>query len=147
MTTFVISGLMSLAVLTILAVAACLLYKIWKVITLSFVSREFNEVDRKGVREAVRKIGDKDVLGYLGKDPAPADVQMFLQYVYAFNRIGGGIRRGYLSKVIFKTWMPFWFVDHWKKFQSLVEQERKRRNIPDLYGNFEWLAAYCAKKK
>jgi len=149
MTTFVISGAMSLIVLVLLLATACLLYKIWRVTTLSFVSREFNEMDRKGVREEMRKMGDEDILKHLGRGPTPSDIQAqrFLQYVYAFNRIGGGIKKGYLSKVIFETWMPFWFVDHWKKFQPLVEQERKRRKIPGLYGNFEWLANYCAKKK
>jgi hypothetical protein len=112
-------------------------------LSIAFVKTELNEADRKGARELLRVMGNKDILDFLGKKPKPAKVQTFLQLIYTFNRIAWGIRSEFLSKrAIFGMWLPLWFCENWRKLKPLIERERKRRKIygDKLYGHFEWLA-------
>ncbi len=117
----------------------CLLYVIWQLLSVSFVARAFDEA--KEARELLRKMGDQNILEFLGPEPDSAKVQILLQLVYAFNRIGAGIQKGYLNqKAIFDLWKPYWFYQKWMDLKALIEQERDRRKTPDLYEHFQWLA-------
>ena len=141
-----IAGVILFVVLAVIAI--CFLKRLWGVLTLSFVSAQFDEVDRKGAREELRKMktSGKDITLYLGDDTTKT--QMFLQFVYALNRIGAGIRKGTLSRgIIFEAWSPQWFVENWKAFEPLIKKERERRKIENLYNSFEWLSKECSKGK
>ncbi len=133
----------------LLVVIAFLLYRLWGAVTLLFVSEQFNEADRKGAREELRRMKTKkppvSLLSYLKNDPAKT--QVILQYVYAFNRIGVGIRyRALRSDIIFKCWLPTWFIDTWETLKPLIDSERKRRNLPEFANSAEWLINECRKK-
>ncbi len=132
-----IAVLFSLAVFFFLV---CLfLNRIWRLLSVFFVRGELNEA--KEARELLRLMNKQNILEFLGKEPDPAMVQSFLQLIYAFNRIGGGIRKGYLSQsAIFVIWQPYWFIQKWTDLKPLIEQERNGREDEKLYEAFEWLA-------
>ncbi|MDD2696623.1 MAG: DUF4760 domain-containing protein [Candidatus Pacebacteria bacterium] len=117
----------------------------WKLQSLTFASNQFDRLSLIGAREEMRKLGDKDIMSYIGDDPAKT--QKFLEYAYVFNRLGEGIKNGILDEsIIFQTWLPNeFFVKHWERLKPLVEKERERRKIAELYGSFEWLADYAKK--
>lgn len=104
------------------------------------MTQQFDEVARWNAREELRKMGDTDILAYIGDN---YDLrQKLLQWVYAFNRIGAGIYREALDEdVIFEIWTPAWFEEKWNKFSPLVHQERtSRKGASGAYHYFEWLA-------
>jgi hypothetical protein len=144
-----VSAGISLVILVILIVIVFILYYLWGAITLLFVSDQFNEADRKGAREELRRMKTKDssvdIMSYLGGDPTKT--QVILQYVYIFNRIGVGIcYRALRSDIIFRCWLPTWFIDTWETLKPLIDSERQRRKLPEFANSAEWLVNECRKK-
>lgn len=124
--------------------------RIWQIHSLKFVGEQLDGA--KDARTELRKADlaareakkNLDILDYVGSDPVKT--QVMLQLVYAFNRIGAAMQKGILNQqIIFATWQKKWFADNWKIFASLIEKERERRKIPDLYSSFEWLGKECSK--
>jgi hypothetical protein len=112
-----------------------------KIRTLDYVTNQFDRLAQLGAREELRAMEEQDILTYTAGDHRKT--QKLLEYVYTFNRIGAGIRKGALSEdVIFNIWTPKWFEGHWKRFEPLIIQEKTRRGeeASDAYRFFEWLA-------
>jgi len=109
--------------------------------TIEYVTNQFDKLTKIGARKELRKVGDRDIRSYVKEHPGTA--QTFLEYVYAFNRIGAGIYKKALSEdVVFQIWTPRWFIEMWKKFKSWIKQERERRGeaARGAYVYFKWLA-------
>lgn len=117
-----------------------------KLQTLTYVTDLLNHIAILGARTEMRKMGDTPILKYVEKDPEKT--QLFLEYVYVGNRVGSGVISGILDKkTIFDTWKPYWWANLWKKLEPLVKQERKRRNDPNLYDQFEkFVKEHCQDK-
>jgi len=104
--------------------------------TLMYVTDLMNHLSDIGAREEMRKLGQQDIVPYIGDDGHKA--QLFLEYVYVGNRLGANVNNGILDqKVIFATWTGKWWIDLWKKLQPFIEKERDRRKDPKLYIEFE----------
>jgi len=128
--------LLSFAIFFLLIFILQMLYRFWEVLTVNFVKGELNYADSRGARELLRTMDYGEILKL-----NPSETQALLQLAYVFNRIGSGIRRGYLNeRAIFETWRPAWFFQNWRILRPLIESERERRKNPDLYKNFQWLA-------
>lgn len=108
-----------------------------KMETLRFVTDSMNHLSLIGAREEMRKLGGIDVLSHVGDDPIKT--QIFLEWVYVGNRVGGGVQMELLDKeTILSIWLPVWWIELWEKLKPLIVRERKRRNIEELYTQFEW---------
>jgi len=118
----------------------------WKKMeTLNLMIGMMNHLALIGARKEMRKLGKTEILLHVKDDPAK--IQLFLEYVYVGNRIGGGLQEKILdAKTILRTWSSQWWIDLWKKVKPLVEKERKRRNNKKLYSNFEWFVKQLEKK-
>ena len=57
--------------------------------TLKFVTGLMNHLSLIGARKVMRKMGDKDILSYTKDEEVLT--QMFLEWVYVGNRVGGGV--------------------------------------------------------
>lgn len=113
--------------------------------TLKFVTRSMNHLSLIGAREEMRKMGKTDILSYVGNDPVKT--QLFLEYVYVGNRIGGGLSKGILdAQTVFGVWSSQWWLALWKKLEPLIKKEREKRSNNKLYDNFEWLIKQLEKK-
>jgi len=124
------------------------LKKSWMLNTLVYASNQFDRLAQLGAREEMRKLSlsNKDVLAYASNDEAV--IQKFLEYVYAFNRIGLCVRQGLLDEdTLFQAWLPSWFSKHWKTLEPLVSAERERRKDVGkaLYADFQWLAGFTER--
>ncbi len=114
--------------------------------TLEYATNQFDVLDKRGSREELRKTKQKTILDYINTIPEAnkdSTVQMLMQYVYVFNRIGAGIYTKALNeKVIFEIWPPQWFIGHWSKWKSFVKAEREKRGevASGSYVYFDWLA-------
>ncbi len=118
-----------------------------KLETLRLVTDLMNHLSLIGAREEWRKMGDEDILSYIGDDATTTQkTQMFLEWVYVGNRVGGGVLLGLLDEVIvFHIWKPEWWMEKWTQLKPLVRQERKRRKNPELYWWFEHFAEKAEK--
>jgi hypothetical protein len=127
--------------------------------TFKFVTYLMNHLSLIGAREEMRSVvsgdlfsgtrgfvkGDENILAYVENNSARA--QKFLEWVYVGNRVGSGVRMGLLDKkTILETWSPAWWIDLWKKLEPLIMEERKRRGIEKLYGDFEWFIKQLKKQ-
>jgi len=111
-----------------------------KLRTLEYVTNQFDKVAETVAREELRLMGSDDILTHVSGDPHKT--QVFLEWVYAFNRIGAGIYKKALDEsVVFQIWTPRWFEGHWKRFEALVNQEKSRRGekASEAYLYFQWL--------
>lgn len=108
--------------------------------TLEYVTGQFDRLAQLGARLELRKMGSQNILDYTAGDAEKT--QKLLEYVYVFNRIGTGIFTGALSEdAVFNLWTPKWFEGHWRRFEPLIAQERKRRGeeARGAYVFFDWL--------
>lgn len=116
--------------------------------TLKLLTALMNHLALIGAREEMRRwnmMENVGILSYIEDDPAKT--QLFLEYVYVGNRVGGALSMGTLDKgTILKTWTLKWWLDLWKKLYPLIEQERKRRGDNKLYSNFEWFVKMLKKR-
>jgi hypothetical protein len=104
--------------------------------TLIYVTDLMNHLADIGAREEMRKLGQQNIISYIGDDDHKA--QLFLEYIYVGNRVGANVNNGILdSKVIFSTWTREWWVDLWGRLKPFVQKERERRKDPELYIKFE----------
>jgi len=111
--------------------------------TLVFVSQLMDHLDAIGARLELAKFEkwaskqkEGNILSYIGEDRTKK--QLFLQIVYMGNRVGTNVNDHILDrKTVLLTWTPPWWKDLWEKLRPLVEKERERRKIPDLYSGFE----------
>jgi len=114
--------------------------------TFKFVTESMNHLALIGAREAIGNLGETNILYYMHYHPDDSP-QLFLEYAYLGNRVGYGVRKGILDKaIILSFWLPEWWISLWKKLEPLIKEERKRRNIPKLYGDFEWFVAKLEQK-
>jgi len=119
-----------------------------KLRTLEYVTTQFDELERLGSRGILRKAGDQSILDYLRSVPSADEYdveQKLLQYLYAFNRIGSGIYRKYLSEdVVFEVWTPQYFIRNWERWETFIKE--KQLPIGTTHDSFRWLAqAKCPK--
>ena len=138
-----------------------------KQFTLIYVSEQMNHLALIGAREAMRQfsirrikmlamtnppypnyhilnfIEDKTVHDILDKDENSI-AQLFLEYVYLTNRIGNSLEDGLLDQeLIFKNWTPEWWVRLSEFLRVLIDAERKRRGIRNLYPGFDLMIKYA----
>lgn len=121
----------------------------FKLDTLVYATAQFDRLADLHAREEMNQTKDssiKDYLSSLGIDKDKKKVeQLFMEYVYTFNRLGAGIYCGSLDRrTIFNIWAPSFFVARWKKFETFVRE--KQTTNREAYRFFEWLATEeCVK--
>ena len=104
--------------------------------TLMYGTGLMNHLSDIGAREEMRKLGEQDILIYIGEDTHRA--QLFLEYVYVGNRVGTNVNHGILDKkTILLTWTPEWWIDLWLKLRPFIKKERQRRKNLELYIEFD----------
>ncbi len=119
--------------------------------TLYYVTTLTNHLSIIGARAEMRKMQlsgvEVEILRYLKKDDG-TKTQLFLEYVYVGNRVGGGLRQEILDKdIVFQTWKPYWWGNLWQILEPLVIQERERRHDKILYADFEWFIKEVCQNK
>ncbi len=120
----------------------------YKLQTLEYVTSQFDRLEDMGARLEMRKCyksGANSIKEYIDKLPSDdqeTKKQLFLEYVYTFNRIAAGIFNESLNKevIIKELWTISFFANHWKKFESFIQDERNRNNNQSLYKSFQNLA-------
>ena len=114
--------------------------------TLNYVTTLFNHISLLGARTEMRRMGKTNILEYLKGDDG-TKTQLFLEYVYIGNRVGGGVRQEILDKdIVFQTWKPYWWGNLWQILEPLVIQERERCHDKILYADFEWFIKEVCQK-
>lgn len=136
-----------LALLTLMGLITSIIYlakqlnQEIKLRTIEYITGQFDKLDLKGSSKEMREVGKEKILDYVTSNPDAA--QKLLEYVYAFNRIGAGIKKKILREdIVFEIWTPKWFEGHWDRFESFLVAETKRRGeeASKAYVYFHWLA-------
>ena len=111
--------------------------------TLEYVTAQFDRLADIGARAALNEILDNGTTVADFALRGNVEHRKMLEYVFTFNRIATGVWSKTLHEdVLFTTWTPQWFREHWARFETFIQKERLDRmgQTGAVFARpFEWL--------